>query len=79
MNYKFPFIPFLFFRRNQTQESNFQQVGDMVTINISVFYLQRVALYCKVMPNSIDFYQRIFLHVIPAGIIISMFYQPYCQ
>ena len=33
------FIPFLTFRRNQKQDSNFQQGGGLVTRNISVFYL----------------------------------------
>ena len=37
--YKFGFIPVLSFRRNQKEESNFQQVGDLVTRNISVFCL----------------------------------------
>ena len=58
------------FRRNQKQEPNFQQVGFLVTRNISVFCLWRVALYFKVMSNSTDFYKRIFLHVIPAPIIV---------
>ena len=38
--------------------------------NISVFCLWRVALYFKAMPNSIDFYKEIFLHVIPVCIIV---------
>ena len=63
------YIPVLSFRRNQKQELNFQQVGDLVTRNISVFYLQRVVLYFKGMLNSIDFYKRIFLHVILSLII----------
>ena len=33
------FIPFLSFRRDQKQESNVQQVGGLVTRNISVFLL----------------------------------------
>ena len=33
-------MPFLSFRRNQKQESNFQQVGGLVTRNISIFFLQ---------------------------------------
>ena len=37
---------------------------------ISVFCLQRVALYFKAMPNSIVFYKGIFLHVIPVCIIV---------
>ena len=39
ISYKFDFIPVLSFRRNQKQESNFQQVGDLVTRNISDFCL----------------------------------------
>ena len=35
-NYRFAFIPFLSFRRNQKQESNFQQVGDLLTRSISL-------------------------------------------
>ena len=58
---KYIFIPFLFFHRNQKQESNFQQVGGLVTWNSFTFYLQWVALYFKGMPNSIDFHKRIFL------------------
>ena len=42
-SYKFrdksAYIPALSFRRNQNQESNFQQVGDLVTRNISLFRL----------------------------------------
>ena len=38
-NCKFAFIPFLLFRRNQKQESNFQQVGGQAKRNISVFCL----------------------------------------
>ena len=38
--------------------------------NTSVFCLWRVALYFKAMLNSIDFYKRIFLHVIPVCIIV---------
>ena len=69
-SYKFAFIPVLSFRRNQKQELKFQQVGDLVTINISAFSLLRVALYCKGIPNSIDFYKKIFWHVIPVRIIV---------
>ena len=54
-SYKFDFIPVLSFRRNQKQESKFQQVGDLVTRNISPFCLYR--LYFKAMPKSIDFYK----------------------
>ena len=34
---KFGFISFLSFRRNQKQESNFQEVGGLVTRNISFY------------------------------------------
>ena len=37
--------------------------------NSFAFSLQRV----KGMPNSIDFYKRIFLHVIPVNIIVSWY------
>ena len=36
-SYKFPFILFLSFLTNQKQESYFQQVGGLVTRNISIF------------------------------------------
>ena len=72
-SYKFDIIHFLFFLRNQKQESTFQQVGGLATINISVLYLYRVALYFKAMPNSIGFYKGIFLHVIPVRIIVPWF------
>ena len=39
LSYKFDFIPVLSFRRNQKQESKFQQIGDLVTRNISAFCL----------------------------------------
>ena len=39
--------------------------------NIAVFYLQRVALHFKAMPNSIGFYKRIFLRTIPVRIVSS--------
>ena len=75
-SYKFAFILFLSFRRNQKQESNFHQVDDLVNRNIFVFCWQRIAKFSKGMPNSIDFfYKRIFLHVIPARIIVAkLFY-----
>ena len=67
-SYKFAFIFFLSFLTNQKQESGFQQVSGLVMRNISVFWLLRVALYFKAMPNSIDFYKGIFLHVIPVRV-----------
>ena len=41
--------------------------------NSFAFCLQRVALYFKDMLNSIDFCERIFLHVIPACITVPWF------
>ena len=55
-SYEFAFISFLSFRRNK-QEPKFQQVNGLVEKNISVFYLQRVALDFQGMSNSIDFYK----------------------
>ena len=69
-NQKFAFILSLSFLTNQKQESGFQQVGDLVTRNIPVFFLQRVALFFKAIPNSIYFFKGIFLHVIPVCIIV---------
>ena len=37
------------------------------------FCLERVALYFKAIPNSIDFYKGIFLHVITVPIIVLCF------
>ena len=65
-SYKFAFIPFLSFRRNQKQD----QVSSKLTRNIFDFCSQRVALCFKGTPNSTDFYQRIFLHLIPVRIIV---------
>ena len=42
--------------------------------NKCCFCLQRISLYFKAMPNSIDFYKEIFLHVIPVRIIVPWFY-----
>ena len=50
------------------KESAFQQVGGLVTRNISVFCLKRVVLYFKAMPNSVDFLNEfsymLFLYVL---------------
>ena len=70
------FILFFSFRTNQKQESGFQQVGCLVTRFIYAFCLQRVSLYFKAMPNSLDFYKGIFLHVIPARITVACSTQP---
>ena len=61
------------FRRKKKLEFNFQQVGDLVTRNISVFCSLRVALYFKDMPHSIGFYKSNFLHVIPAHVIVPWY------
>ena len=69
---KFTFIPLCpFVETKKKNESNFQQVGGLVTRNSFAFCLERVARYFKGMPNSIEFYKRIFLHVIPACILVS--------
>ena len=46
-NCKFAFIPFLLFRRNQKQESNFQQVGGQAKRNISFLFIVSRALLQK--------------------------------
>ena len=38
-SYKFAFVPFLSFPRNQKQEPNFQQVGRLAMKNVSDFCL----------------------------------------
>ena len=73
--YKLAFIPILFFLKNWKEESKLQQVGGQVTRNISVFCLQRITLYFKAMANPVDFYQGIFLHLIPVRIIFTWFYR----
>ena len=70
---KFAFILFFSFLANQKQESGFQQVGCLVTRNISVFCLQQVAVYFKATPNSTDFYKGIFLYVIPVRITVPCY------
>ena len=45
----------------QKQESGFHQVGSLVMRNISAKF--------KAIPNYIDFYKGIFLHVIPVCIV----------
>ena len=75
-SYKFAFILFFSFLTNQRQESGFQQVGCLVTRFISAFCLHRVSLYFKAMPNSLDFYKGIFLHVIPVRITVACSTQP---
>ena len=57
----------------KNKNSNFWKVDDVVARSISVFYLERDALFFKGMPNSIDFYKRNFLLVIPARITVPGF------
>ena len=54
-SYKFACIPLFSFRKNQQQELIFQQVSGLVTKEKYFFCIQWVALYVKVIPNSIDF------------------------
>ena len=68
---KFAFILFLFSKPKK--ESGFQQVGGLVTRNISVFCLKWVALYFKAIPNWIDFCKGTILHVIPVRIIVPWY------
>ena len=46
---------------NQKQELIFQEVGGLVTKNISLFCLEGVAHYFKAMPNSVALYIGIFM------------------
>ena len=63
---------FLSFLTYHKQESGFQQIGGLVTRNICIFCLERVVLYFKAMPNSIEFFKEIFIYVIiPVRIIVS--------
>ena len=53
-SYKFVFVLFLSLVRNQRQESNLKQVGDLVTKNISVFYIaSRTLLQCHTKFNRL--------------------------
>ena len=69
-SYKFTFIPFFSFHRNRKQESNFQQLGGLVTRNSFALCLYWVTLYFKGMSNLLDINKRIFLHVIPVCITV---------
>ena len=69
---KFAFISCLPFRINQKQDSNLQQVGFLPTRNISGLCLQPVRLFFEGILNSIGFYKRILLHVIPALITVPL-------
>ena len=70
-SYKFAFILFLPFLTNQKQKPGFQQVGSLVTGNISVFLFitSRALLQSQTEFNRL-FYKGIFLHVIPVCIIV---------
>ena len=65
------FCPFF---QTKRQEQSLQKVGGGVTRNFSVFQLQQAVLYFKAIPNLIDFYRGIFLHVGPVCIIVPCFY-----
>ena len=67
-------IPFLLFLRKQKQNSDFLEVGGLVTRNISAFCWQWIMLFFKAIPNSIDFYKGIFLNVILVQIIVPCFH-----
>ena len=56
-----PLIPFPDSQHRLLQIAHFQQVGGLVTKNISVFCLQLFTLYFKEMSNSIDIYIKNFL------------------
>ena len=68
---KFFFIFFLSCRRNKKKRVKFSSSwwSDDEKY-FFLFCLSWVALYFKAMPNSIDFFKRIWLHVIPARIIV---------
>ena len=63
----------LSFFRNQKQKLNFQEVVDLVTINICSYWLSQDTLYLKVMPTWIDFNERILLPVHSVRIIVPWF------
>ena len=71
ISYKLFFIFFSFFLTKQKQDSGFQQVGRKIFVCLFVFCLRPVTLYFKAMPNSVDFYKGIFLHVIPVCVILQ--------
>ena len=73
-SYKFAF---LWFRRNQKQESNIQLVGGLVTKNVSDFCLKGVPLsallqrYTELNRLFREIFKEFFLHVILVRIIVS--------
>ena len=54
---KFAFILLLSFLTDQKQDSDFQQVGGLLTRNITDLCLERVLFYFKAMPISADFFK----------------------
>ena len=64
---RFDLLFVLFYK---AKELGFQQVASLVTRYISAFCLERVALYFKAMPNSINFYKGIFIYIVPVRIIV---------
>ena len=59
-----------FCSRLQTKNKN-QVFGKLVVWHREIFlFTESVALYFKDMPNSIDFYKGMFLHVIPVHITL---------
>ena len=66
---KFTFITFFSFHRNQKQESNFQQVGGLVTRNSFAFFYSESRSTSKVCRIQKIFIKR-FSYVIPARIIV---------
>ena len=66
---KFTYITVLFFLRNQKQELDFQQVGDLVTENVSVFVYSKSRSTSKVCQIQQTFIKG-FLHVILSRTIV---------
>ena len=65
-NHTYAFIPLFSFRENEKKESNLQQVGSLVNGKFFIFSVWWVTLHSKGLPNSIVFYEEIFLHVTEA-------------
>ena len=74
-SYKSAFILLIYHCREQKQGSSLQQVGGLVTRNISVFRLLWVTFYFKGMPILVDFHKGISLHVYPVCIVVSWIHQ----
>ena len=68
---KFSFILFLFLLQTKNKNQVFSKLVVWYRAIFLGFCLRRVALYFKAMPNSIDFYKVIFLHVIRVRIVVS--------